>query len=202
MALREVEGQRGQRIDHAEVAHVAAVDGLDADDADDDLGRHAVLGFGAGQRVGVGAPEAHAGRDADRVDEAAAVDAPVLRRAPGRRQHQARHVRQQARAADGRAHPCAIEVAPLGHVVGELHRVFARGIGRFAAHGFLGRCGIRGDQQREGERKGGREKASHGLDCAARALRPGARHMWFQRGQASRRNSDLSAASAGPGRSA
>ncbi|MCY1209486.1 hypothetical protein D9M72_211390 [compost metagenome] len=164
VALREVEGQRGQRIDHAEVAHVAAVDGLDADDADDDFRRHAVGGLGARERLGVGAPEAHAGRDAHRVDEAAAVGLPVLHGADGARQHQARHVGQEARGTDGGAHPVAVEVAALGDIVGERHGVVPRGVRGAAAHrrdggaaiglGLLGQ-GARGPGDAGGEEGGG-----------------------------------------------
>jgi hypothetical protein len=68
--VRIGEGQRGQGVEHAEAAGVAAVHGFHADDADDDLGRHAVGRFGPRQRGGVLVPEAHAGIDADRLDEA------------------------------------------------------------------------------------------------------------------------------------
>src|SRR5439155_26166059 len=75
---REVEGERRQRIEHAEIAHLPTVDGLHAEDADDDLRGHAVLLLGPLQGAAVLLPEAHAGGDARPVDEAAAVDGPVL----------------------------------------------------------------------------------------------------------------------------
>ena len=135
----EIEGQRGQRVQHAVAAQLLAVQGFHADDADDDLCRHAVLPFGALQRRAVGLPERDAGADADRVDEAAAIQAPVLGGSPRRWQHQARDARQVVRLADGLAHPFAVQVAAFGHVVGPAHHVLAGGVGR--PHGRLAHRG-------------------------------------------------------------
>jgi hypothetical protein len=128
VGVGEVEAQRGQRVDHAVAAHVLAVEGLHADDADDDLGRHAVLRFSPRQGPGVVLPEAQAGAYAHGLDEARAVGGPVLRHAPGRRQHQARHLAQQPGLAYGLAHPFAVQAAALGQVVGEPHGLRALGI--------------------------------------------------------------------------
>jgi len=128
VGVGEVEGQGGQRVDDTVAAHVPAVQGLHADDADDDLGRHAVLRLGARQGLGVVLPEAQAGADAHRLDKARAVGGPVLGAAFGRRQHQARHLAQQPRLADGLAHPFALQAAALGQVVGEAHGIGALGV--------------------------------------------------------------------------
>jgi hypothetical protein len=126
---RKVEGERGQRVDDAEVAHVLAVDRLHADDADDDLRRHAELGLRLRQRAAVALPEAHAGADAQRLDEAAAVRAPVLGRAARGRQHQARHLAQEHGLADGLARPFGVQAAAPGHLVGPAHGVVAQQVG-------------------------------------------------------------------------
>ena len=132
----EVEAQRGQGVDHAEVAHLLAVDGLHADDADDDFGRHAVLLFSTRQRGGIGLPEAGSGADANGLDEAAAVDAPVLGRALGSRRHQAGHLRQKARLGDGVAHPVHRQVVAHRNVGSHLHGVRPFAVGRAALHGL------------------------------------------------------------------
>ena len=137
MGLGEIESKRGQGIDHAEVAHLLPVDGFHADDADDDLGRHAEFLLGALQRGLVVLPEPHAGADADRVDEAAAVHTPVLGRArrapaasaattPGRSWAWPTAARTQSRS---RPRLC-------GDFVGQLHGLFIAGVG----HAVAGRC--------------------------------------------------------------
>jgi hypothetical protein len=121
MAGREVEGQGGQRVHHAKAAGVATIDGFHADDADDDFSRYAVFFLGAIQCLLVFQPEAPAGLNAHRVDEAAAVDAPVLDESLGGRLHQPYHGGVVTRLADRIAHPVGVQVAACSHVVGKLH---------------------------------------------------------------------------------
>ena len=135
VSCREVKRQGGERVHHAEVAHLLAVDGLYPDDADDDLGGHTVFLLGAGQGVAVFLPKPHACADADGVDEAAAVHAPVLGRAFGGRQHELGHRAQKTRLAHRLAHPFAVQPPALCQVVGKLHGIVALGIGGAALHG-------------------------------------------------------------------
>ena len=131
--FRKIEGQGGQSIHHTEVAHVAAIDGLHPDDADDDLCRYAELCFGALQGGSILAPKFHASLNANRVDEAAAVDAPILpdhARAGGLHgTHKTLHSGDEAGLADGLAHPFFVEISALGHVVCKAHDFFAVCIG-------------------------------------------------------------------------
>ena len=66
LTRRVVEARGRQRIDHAMAAGVATIEGFHADDRHDNFGRHAVLGFGTGQRRLVLAPEVDTGRRASR----------------------------------------------------------------------------------------------------------------------------------------
>ena len=79
MLRRKIKGQRGQCIDDPKATHLLTVNGFDADDAHDDLGRHTGLLLGTLQTVLIVLPEFHAGLDANRLNEAAAVKPPVLR---------------------------------------------------------------------------------------------------------------------------
>ena len=126
----EVEGQGGQCIHHPEAAHLLAVDRLHPDDAHDDLGGHAVFLLGPLQCGAVVLPEAHAGADTHRVDEAAAVHAPVLRCAHRRWCHQPADGGQLAGLAHHVAHPGRVHVAAGGHVIGKGHGGRAVGVPR------------------------------------------------------------------------
>ena len=116
VARRVVECQGGQRIDHTEIAHLLAIDGFHADDADDVLRRHSIGLLGARQCGLVFVPEAQACADADGLDKAAAVGAPVFH--SGRtcaRGHQALHRGVEARLVQAGAQPRLVDVAASGY---------------------------------------------------------------------------------------
>ena len=74
--------------------------------------------------------QTHAGLNADRVDEAAAVNAPVFHESLRGWLHQPRHGGVKARLANRLPNPLWIEVAAAGQVVGKPHCFGARGIQR------------------------------------------------------------------------
>ncbi len=117
--IRVVEGERGQRVEHTEVAHEAPVDRLHADDADDHFRRHAEFFIGALQRGLVGAPEAHAGVDAHRVEKARLIHAPVLDGRGGRRRHELDCGSRIAHAREQGMQRGFVEVIARRHVADE-----------------------------------------------------------------------------------
>ncbi|MNM47204.1 hypothetical protein D3C81_581670 [compost metagenome] len=127
-AFRIGKCQGGQRVEHAEASCVAAIHGFHADDADDDLGRHAILAFGALQRLRIFFPKFHARIDAHRLDEAGAVGLPVLRLAGRRRFHQLHRRFHIAHLADQRVQFGTVKAMLGGHVVEEGADLFPVGI--------------------------------------------------------------------------
>ena len=124
----KIKGQCGQRVQHADVAHVAAVQRFHANDADDDFCRHAIFALGARQRRPVLLPKAHTCTHPHFVDKTRAVGLPVLGGAARRRQHQARHLWQKARLAEGAAQPVGVQATALCHVVGKGHHIGPAGV--------------------------------------------------------------------------
>ena len=111
--------QRGHCVHYTEASGVAAIHGFDPEDADDDVGRHAVLLFGAPQRLAVVVPEIHAGVDAHRFDKTRAVSGPVFG-PPGRcRFHQLDRAVNEAHLAERRFQFGPAETIPGHHVVDE-----------------------------------------------------------------------------------
>ncbi len=215
---RKIEGQRGERVHHAEAAHVLAVERFHAQDADDDRGRHAVFALGARECVGMLVPEANARADAHGLHEARAVGGPVLGGAPGGRQHEARHLRQEPGLPDGLPHPFAVQPAALGEVVGEAQGLgplrvqhFRRGLFLLFPGGFLGQGGRRQDQgggAGEDEEGGGtdeRHRERHQVgDRAEKRAAGRARVQWRteglpEEGQRRPRSSRRRPASVAPG---
>mmetsp|Transcript_41232 Transcript_41232/g.96507 ORF Transcript_41232/g.96507 Transcript_41232/m.96507 type:complete len:418 (+) Transcript_41232:404-1657(+) len=175
----EVEGQRGQRVQHLEAAGDAAIKGLDAEDADDDLGRHAVLALGPGQRGFVLGPEGQAGVDAPGVDEALAVGRPVLGGARRRRQDELAHARQVQGLGQQVAQRGGIPTGVVRQRVGKGHQFGAwaqRPGGRLRTGVAGGRLGAQGGRQGQGCQQGGRQVQQSGRRrFHARSIRAAAR---------------------------
>ena len=123
MQLRKVQGKRHERVDDPKVAHLLAVNRLDSDDSDGNFGGNAKLVFGTLECRPVGFPKLDA--DADRINEAAAVQRPVFNRAGRRWLHQLCHNTQQLGVAQDATRPRGVQGAALCNVVRKAQNVFA-----------------------------------------------------------------------------
>ena len=129
----KVEGQRAQGINDPKTSHFSAIEGLDPDHAHDDLSRHAIDRLRALQDALVFFPKTQTGLDSNLVDEAAAVDPPVLHEACGRWLHQRNDRWRLACLPEHASNPVGRELAPLGQFAGKLHDRRPLGIGRSGA---------------------------------------------------------------------
>ena len=115
--LRKVQSKRHERDDDPKVAHLLAVNRLDSNDSDDTLSGNAKLVSGTLKCRPVGFPKLDAGADANRIDEAAAVQRTVFYRAGRRWLHQLCHNTRQIGVAQDATRPRGVQGAALCNVV-------------------------------------------------------------------------------------